>query len=234
MDKVCNHYNVSTYKEYFGLKYSLVDEAGDYEVFWLDPFKSVGKQLRDTKNNVLTFRIKHFPGRPELIESEYVRYLIFLQLRNYLLKSGDLHMPLDEEIRLAGYAVQAALGDYDPSMHPSGYLSECKFLSNRVLGEESAIVEEHKRLSGKMPGEMELAFLENVSKYDTYGAELIVVRNSKGVQINFGASHNGIITYLSGQAPSVAKINVYPWTQIGKISCDGKTLRIHAHTPNVN
>jgi hypothetical protein len=58
-------------------------------------------------------------------------------------------------------------------------------------------------------------------------------QNSKGVSINFGASHNGIITYLSGQPVNVAKISVYPWTQIGKISYERRTLKIHAHMPDV-
>lgn len=30
--KVCDHYNLHDYKEYFGLKYSLVDENGDHEI----------------------------------------------------------------------------------------------------------------------------------------------------------------------------------------------------------
>jgi hypothetical protein len=141
---VCEHYNLTEYKEYFGLKYTLVDDKGDYEIFWLDPFKTVSKQLRDT-NNVLTFRIKHFPGRPELIESEYVRYLIFLQIRNYLLK-GDMQLPLAEEIRLAAYAVQAALGDYEPDVHKEHYLDELKFLSRRTLKAEESIVTIHKSL----------------------------------------------------------------------------------------
>ena len=32
MCKVCDHYNLHDYKEYFGLKYSLVDENGDHEI----------------------------------------------------------------------------------------------------------------------------------------------------------------------------------------------------------
>jgi hypothetical protein len=141
---VCDHYNLNNYKEYFGLKYTLVDDKGDYEIFWLDPFKAIGKQLRDT-NNVLTFRIKHFPGKPELIESEYVRYLIFLQIRNYLLK-GDMQLPLSEEIRLAAYAVQASLGDYEPGIHKENYLADLKFMSLRILKAEDSIAELHKSL----------------------------------------------------------------------------------------
>ena len=51
--------------------------------------------------------------------------------------------------------------------------------------------------------------------------------------INFGVSHNGIITFLHGQPHNVAKIGLYPWTQIGKISYESKTLKVHAHTPDV-
>ena len=48
--------------------------------------------------------------------------------------------------------------------------------------------------------------------------------------INFGVSHNGIITYLYGQASDAPKIGLYPWTQVGVISYEGRTLKVHAHT----
>lgn len=111
--------------------------------FWLDPFKLIGKQLKDT-NNVLTFRVKHFPGKPHLIQSEYVRYLLFLQIRNYLLK-GDLQLALTEETRLAAYAIQAAIGDYDDIENKTNYLADIKFLSHKPKSEEM-IMEFHKDL----------------------------------------------------------------------------------------
>ena len=231
LEAVCNHYNLTDYKEYFGLKYTLVDDNGDYEVFWLDPLKTILKQLKDT-NNVLTFRVKHFPGKPHLIDSEYVRYLIFLQIRNYFLK-GDLQLSIHDENILASFAVQAALGDYDPDIHQANYLNELKFLSRKALKSQDVIVDMHKQLIGRTPAEMELAFLEKASQFDTYGAELIIVKNSKGVAINFGVSHNGIITYLHGQASDIPKIGLYPWTQIGKISYEGRSLRVHALTPDM-
>lgn len=230
LDRVCDHYNLHDYKEYFGLKYTLVDDSGDHEILWLDPMKYVGKQLKET-NNVLTFRVKHFPGKPQNIESEYVRYLIFLQIRNYLLK-GDLQLALAEDIKLAAFAVQASVGDYDKDILGENYLAEVKFLSRKSFKAEEKITELHKQLRGKTPAEMELAFLEKASQFDTYGAELIVVKTSKGVPINFGVSHNGIITYLHGTPANIAKIDMFPWSQIGKISYEGRTLRVHFHTPD--
>lgn len=32
LDRVCDHYNLHNYKEYFGLKYTLVDDSGDHEI----------------------------------------------------------------------------------------------------------------------------------------------------------------------------------------------------------
>lgn len=233
IERVCAHYNLHEYKEYFGLKYTLVDEHGDHEIFWLDPVKLVGKQLKNT-NNVLTFRVKHFPASPQRIESEYVRYLVFLQLRNYLLR-GDLHLSLTEEVRLASYAVQAAIGDYDEEIHAGNYLAELKFLSQKSLKAEQMITELHKQLKGKTPGEMELEFLEKASQFDTYGAEMIRVKNNKDVLINFGVSHNGIITYLYENAFAVnlsSRIEIHPWTQIGKISYEGKLIKITVMKPD--
>lgn len=46
IDRVCDHFSLTDYKEYFGLKFTLVDNKGDYEIYWLDPLKKVGKQLK--------------------------------------------------------------------------------------------------------------------------------------------------------------------------------------------
>ena len=32
LDKVCDHYSLHDYREYFGLKYTLVDDTGDHEI----------------------------------------------------------------------------------------------------------------------------------------------------------------------------------------------------------
>ena len=32
LNRVCDHYNLHEYKEYFGLKYTLVDDHGDHEI----------------------------------------------------------------------------------------------------------------------------------------------------------------------------------------------------------
>ena len=95
---------------------------------------------------MLTFRVKHFPGKPQLIESEYVRYLIYLQIRNYFLK-GDLQLAPSEEHRLAAYAIQASIGDYDPDIHRDYYyLTELRFLSRKALIAQDAIIAIHKQL----------------------------------------------------------------------------------------
>ena len=91
------------------------------------------------------FRVKHFPSKPELIESEHVRYLMFLQIRNHFLK-GDYLLTLVDENRLAAYAIQAALGDYDPDIHKEGYLRLLKFLPIKTVKTEETIIEMHKQL----------------------------------------------------------------------------------------
>ena len=110
---------------------------------------------------------------------------------------------------------------------------------------------------------MELEFLEKASQFDTYGAEMIRVKvslklhlhpipidpglgcnlvdwsfkNNKDVLINFGVSHNGIITYLyenSFAANLSSRIEIHPWTQIGKISYEGKLIKITVMKPDVS
>ena len=111
-----------------------------------------------------------------------------------------LQLTFSEETKLASYAVQASLGDYEDILNKENYLDEIKFLP-RIKNSQKAvdtIIELHKQLGGKTPAEMEMAFLERVSKFDTYGAELIVVKviRKKKIQIrnivylNFSNSNN--------------------------------------------
>ena len=60
-------------------------------------------------------------------------------------------------------------------------------------------------------------------------------QNNKDVLINFGVSHNGIITYLYENSFPVnlsSRIEIHPWTQIGKISYEGKLIKITVLKPD--
>lgn len=232
LNKVCDHYNLNDYKEYFGLKYTLSDEKGNYEILWLDPLKLIGTQLKHA-NNTLTFRVKHFPAHPHKIESADVRYLIFLQLKAYLQK-GELQLPLNDEITLASYVLQSEYGDFDEEIYQNSnknYLKDKILISKKNDKNDESIIELHKNLVGFKPEDAEYKFLEHVSQFNTYGAEILMVKNKQSVPINFGVSHRGIITYLHGTPANIARIELYPWSQIGKISYENKSLHIHAHTP---
>jgi predicted RNA-binding protein (virulence factor B family) len=75
-------------------------------------------------------------------------------------------------------------------------------------------------------------FLKEISNLDVYGAEIVTVKNKKGIPVNVGASHKGIIVYLSDQS---SQIDLFPWSQIGKINLSGNSIIIYFHRPeNVN
>lgn len=59
---------------------------------------------------------------------------------------GDLQLSLVDETQLAAYAVQAAIGDYDPELHKDDYLSDIQFLSRKSIKAEESIREFHKQL----------------------------------------------------------------------------------------
>jgi hypothetical protein len=179
---------------------------------------------------MLTFRVKHFPAQPERIESEYVRYLFFLQERNYVLKA-NLELRLEDATQLAAFAIQATIGDFKQELEAQDYLCEMKFLASKYLAYKERIIDLHKQLNGKLQSQMELEFLSYYSQFDTYGTDLIIVKDKNGDSSKFGVSHRGIISSKYDKESKETIFEVHPWNEIGKITYRGRKLTIQTQKP---
>lgn len=227
-DQVCAKLNLVE-KDYFGLRY--VD--ADKQRHWLDPLKSVYKQLKDDMDvndsygvnpTVLCFRVKFYPADPMKLHEEITRYHLFLQLRRDLHHGRLLCSPADANL-LAAYIVQSEVGDYDPQDHPQGYVTEFKMLPKQNSRQEEQIMEIHKTLSGQVPAEAESNFLKKASTLDTYGVDPHQVKDQKGTSLYLGVTHQGIMTFHGSR-----RTQLYKWPQIKRIVFEGKMFIVHVTT----
>lgn len=217
-DQVCNKLNLVE-KDYFGLRY-----VEDKQRYWLDPLKSVYKQLKGVNPCVLCFRVKFYPSDPMKLHEEITRYYLFLQLRRDLHHGRLLCSPADALV-LAAYIIQSEVGDYHPEDHPHGYVSEFKMLPKQNAKMEAEIMEIHKTLTGQVPAEAEANFLKKAATLDTYGVDPHQVKDQKGVSLYLGVTHQGIMTFHGSR-----RTQLYKWNQIKKTpTYEGKTFILHVN-----
>ncbi|BFZ01911.1 hypothetical protein BsWGS_04950 [Bradybaena similaris] len=215
-DRVCEKLNLVE-KDYFGLRY--VDTENQRH--WLDPLKTVYKQLKGLSKMVLCFRVKFYPEDPMKLHEEITRYYLFLQLRRDL-HHGRLLCSPEESIQLAAYIIQSEVGDYDPQDHPIGYVSSFRMLPKQTPRLEEKITEAHKALAGKVPSECEASFLKKAASMDTYGVDPHQVKDQKGDPLYLGVTHLGAMTFRGNR-----RTQLFQWNQIKRIAYEGKVFIIN-------
>ncbi|XP_050402559.1 FERM domain-containing protein 5 isoform X34 [Patella vulgata] len=218
LERVCEKLNIVE-KDYFGLRY--VDS--EKQRHWLDPIKTVYKQLKGVNPMVLCFRVKFYPAEPMKLHEEITRYFMFLQLRRDLHHGRLLCSPQDA-ILLAAYIVQSEVGDYDQEDHPLGYISEFKMLPKQNAKMEEQIMEMHKTLKGQVPSEAEGNFLRKGCTLDTYGVDPHQVKDSRGDQLYLGVTHQGIMTFRGSR-----RTQLFKWNQIRRLAYEGKMFIAHVN-----
>ncbi|XP_048390229.1 tyrosine-protein phosphatase non-receptor type 4 isoform X1 [Stegostoma tigrinum] len=208
LDLVFRHLDL-TERDYFGLQ--LADDASD-SPRWLDPNKSVRKQLKRGSPHNLNFRVKFFVTDLNKLQEEYTRYQYFLQLKQDIL-SGRLPCPYNIAALLASYSVQSELGDYNISEHLPGYLADYSFISNQPQDFEKEIAKLHQQHRGLSPAESEFNYLNTARSLELYGVELHYARDQSNTEIMIGVLSSGIVIYKGR-----VRINYFPWLKIVKIS----------------
>ncbi|XP_069479097.1 protein 4.1 isoform X9 [Ambystoma mexicanum] len=203
--KVCDHLNLME-EDYFGLA---ISESESTRV-WLDAAKEIKKQIHGLWN--FTFNVKFYPPDPAQLTEDITRYNLCLQLRQDIM-SGRLPCSFATLALLGSYAVQSELGDYDPDLHGTDYISEFKLSPNQTKELEEKVVELHKSYRSMTPAQADLEFLENAKKLSMYGVDLHQAKDLEGVDIILGVCSSGLLVYKDK-----LRINRFPWPKVLKIS----------------
>ncbi|XP_073188750.1 tyrosine-protein phosphatase non-receptor type 3 isoform X5 [Lepidochelys kempii] len=211
-----NHLGV-TEKEYFGLQQS--EESVD-SPRWLESSKPVRKQLKGGFPCTIHFRVRFFIPDPNTLQQEQTRHLFFLQLKTDILE-GRLLCPLNSAVVLASYAVQSQFGDYNSSVHLSGYLSNYCFIPDQNEDFLTKVESLHEQHSGLKQSEAESCYINIARTLEFYGVELHSGRDLHNLDLMIGIASGGIAVYRKFICTSF-----YPWMNILKISFKRKKFFI--------
>ncbi|XP_075777721.1 tyrosine-protein phosphatase non-receptor type 3 isoform X2 [Pelodiscus sinensis] len=216
LDMACNHLGV-TEKEYFGLQQS---EESLGSPRWLESSKPIRKQLKGGAPWTMHFRVRFFIPDPNTLRQEQTRHLFFLQLKTDILE-GRLLCPLNSAVVLASYSVQSQLGDYNSSVHHSGYLSNYRFIPDQNKDFLTKVESLHEQHSGLKQSEAESCYINIARTLEFYGVELHSGRDLHNLDLMIGIASGGIAVYRKFICTSF-----YPWVNILKISFKRKKFFI--------
>lgn len=213
-------------KDYFSLQYEEdSDGANENEnMRWIDPLKSVKRQLRTEPPYDLYFRVKFYVVDPSRLQEEYTRYHFFLQIKKDIL-DGKLACPTSVATLLASFAVQSELGDYSLDEHAPGYLKDFRFVPNQDQTFENEVKRYHQQHKGQTPADAELNYLERAKDLEMYGVDLHSAKDSSGVDIHLGVTANGLVVFRNHK-----KVDTFPWNRIVKISFKRKQFFIQSRS----
>ncbi|KAM9736114.1 protein 4.1 isoform 7-T7 [Dama dama] len=206
LKRVCEHLNLLE-EDYFGL--AIWDNATSKT--WLDSAKEIKKQVRGVPWN-FTFNVKFYPPDPAQLTEDITRYYLCLQLRQDIV-SGRLPCSFATLALLGSYTIQSELGDYDPELHGTDYVSDFKLAPNQTKELEEKVMELHKSYRSMTPAQADLEFLENAKKLSMYGVDLHKAKDLEGVDIILGVCSSGLLVYKEK-----LRINRFPWPKVLKIS----------------
>ncbi|OQV16452.1 Tyrosine-protein phosphatase non-receptor type 4 [Hypsibius exemplaris] len=223
LDLIGDHVDLME-RDYFGLQFADPDYEASSEVLrWLEPHKSIKKQLKSGAPYILYFRVKFYVSDPCLLHDEYTRYNYFLQLKRDI-QEGNLAVPASVAPLLASYVVQSELGDFDPDEHKPGYLSQFKFVPDQNPDFDIKVHELHKRQCGQTPADAEYNFLDQCKRLSTYGIILYDAKDANGVDIQLGVTYSGLVVFQNA-----LRLSVFLWTKILKISFKQRQFFIQIH-----
>ncbi|XP_041082865.1 FERM domain-containing protein 3 [Polyodon spathula] len=216
LDHVCNHYSLLE-KDYFGIRY--VDT--EKQRHWLEPNKTIVKQMKSRPPYTMCFRVKFYPHEPMKIKEELTRYLLYLQLKRDIFH-GRLLCSFSDAAYLGACIVQDELGDYEPDEHPEDYITEFKLFPKQTQKLEKKIVEIHKNeLRGQSPALAELNLLQKAHSLETYGVDPHPCKDFTGSTAFLGFTATGFVVFQGNK-----RIHLLKWADVSKLKFEGKTFYV--------
>uniref|UniRef100_A0A8D2JGE1 FERM domain-containing protein 3 n=1 Tax=Varanus komodoensis TaxID=61221 RepID=A0A8D2JGE1_VARKO len=216
IDHVCNHYSLLE-KDYFGIRY--VDP--EKQRHWLEPNKSISKQMKSHPPYTMCFRVKFYPHEPLKIKEELTRYLLYLQIKRDIFH-GRLLCAFSDAAYLGACIVQAELGDYDPDEYVDNYVSNFKIFPKQSQKLERKIAEIHKNeFRGQNPAVAEFNLLLKAHSLETYGVDPHPCKDSTGTTTFLGFTATGFVVFQGNK-----RIHLLKWCDVCKLKFEGKTFYV--------
>ncbi|XP_051822375.1 FERM domain-containing protein 3 isoform X1 [Antechinus flavipes] len=216
IDHICNYYSLLE-KDYFGIRY--VDP--EKQRHWLEPNKSIAKQMKSHPPYTMCFRVKFYPHEPLKIKEELTRYLLYLQIKRDIFH-GRLLCSFTDAAYLGACIVQAELGDYDPDEHPENYISDFEIFPKQSHKLERKIMEIHRNeLRGQNPPVAEFNLLLKAHTLETYGVDPHPCKDSTGTTTFLGFTAAGFVVFQGNK-----RIHLLKWPDVCKLKYEGKTFYV--------
>ncbi|XP_011505559.1 PREDICTED: moesin/ezrin/radixin homolog 1 isoform X4 [Ceratosolen solmsi marchali] len=178
------------------------------------------------------FRAKFYPEdvAEELIQNITLR-LFYLQVKSAIL-TDETYCPPETSVLLASYAVQARHGDYQKSVHVTGFLANDRLLPQRVMDQhkmskeewETSITNWWQEHRGMLREDAMMEYLKIAQDLEMYGVNYFEIRNKKGTELWLGVDALGLNIYEKDDklTPKIG----FPWSEIRNISFNEKKFII--------
>ncbi|NXF24171.1 FRMD3 protein, partial [Rhodinocichla rosea] len=209
IDHICNYYSLLE-KDYFGIRY--VDP--EKQRHWLEPNKSIFKQMKSHPPYTMCFRVKFYPHEPLKIKEELTRYFCF--------RNGKWVMGHGQVITSYFFCCS---GRGDLSLLHCGRQFSMNFSDVSPSHEQQLskkIAEMHKNeFRGQSPAVAEFNLLLKANSLETYGVDPHPCKDSFGTTTFLGFTAAGFVVFQGNK-----RIHLLKWCDVYKLKFEGKTFYV--------